>query len=194
MRASGSFGPSDPGPLVGLLAEPDRLKVFAAVVLGATSAADAAASAGVDPKTAVTALERLAAAGVVVASPSGGLVVDVSRFKEAARQASDQRRADDEKATDLGAVSADAAAVLKNFVHRGRLTRIPAAQAKRLVVLDWLAARFEPGEIYPEQRVNAMLGEVHDDTAALRRYLVDAGFLERRDGFYWRAGGTYEIE
>ena len=30
--------------------------------------------------------------------------------------------------------------------------------------------------------------------AALRRYLVDEGFLERRDGFYWRVGGTFDID
>lgn len=29
--------------------------------------------------------------------------------------------------------------------------------------------------------------------AALRRYLVDEEFLHRRDGFYWRAGGTFEV-
>jgi len=30
------------------------------------------------------------------------------------------------------------------------------------------------------------------DYAALRRYLVDEGFLDRADGVYWRAGGTVE--
>ncbi|HEV7148233.1 MAG TPA: DUF2087 domain-containing protein [Pedococcus sp.] len=32
----------------------------------------------------------------------------------------------------------------------------------------------------------------HDDVAALRRYLVDEGFLDRRDGQYWRAGGSVD--
>jgi hypothetical protein len=30
----------------------------------------------------------------------------------------------------------------------------------------------------------------HPDVAALRRYVVDEGLLERRDGLSWRGGGT----
>jgi hypothetical protein len=91
-------------------------------------------------------------------------------------------------------VSADAAAVLRNFVTDGRLRQIPANKAKRRVVLDWLALRFEPGKTYPERDVNLLLGMAHSDVAALRRYLVDEEFLERRDGFYWRAGGTFDVD
>lgn len=38
--------------------------------------------------------------------------------------------------------------------------------------------------------------ERYADTAALRRYLVDDGFLEREGGggHYWRSGGTFEID
>nr|WP_272955439.1 DUF2087 domain-containing protein [Pedococcus badiiscoriae] len=45
-------------------------------------------------------------------------------------------------------------------------------------------------EIYDETEVNNTLRAWHDDVAALRRYLVEEGFVERRDGRYWRAGGT----
>jgi hypothetical protein len=66
--------------------------------------------------------------------------------------------------------------------------------SKRIVVLDWLANMFEPGQAYPESEVNERLSAVHADYAALRRYLVDDEFLHRRDGFYWRAGGTFEVD
>jgi hypothetical protein len=33
----------------------------------------------------------------------------------------------------------------------------------------------------------------HPDYAALRRYLVDEGFMERRHGSYRRAGGSFEV-
>jgi hypothetical protein len=196
VRASGPFGPSDAGTLVGLLAEPERLRVFAAVALGASTVEAAASAAGVDPKQAVVALERLAAAGVVVEADGGGLTVATERFKEAARHAAEQRRAADKQHDEeaFADVAADDAAVLRNFVHRGRLTQIPAQRSKKLVVLDWLARRFEPGQIYPEEQVNLMLGMVHADVAALRRYLVDEEFLERRDRFYWRAGGTFDVD
>ncbi len=38
--------------------------------------------------------------------------------------------------------------------------------------------------------MNAILRSFDDDVATLRRYLVDEGFLDRSDGFYWRSGGT----
>ena len=70
---------------------------------------------------------------------------------------------------------------------------MPAARSKRLVVLDHVARTFEPGVRYPERDVNAMLGAFFDDYAALRRYLVDEGFLARDAGTYWRIGGSVEI-
>lgn len=56
-----------------------------------------------------------------------------------------------------------------------------------------MAQRFEPGERYTERQVNAELSSLYDDTATLRRYLVDEGFLDRADGEYWRSGGTVEV-
>ena len=75
----------------------------------------------------------------------------------------------------------------------GRLRSIPGAKAKRGVVLDFLAGQFEPGLKYPEREVDRILARFHPDVAALRRYLVDEEFLERRAGSYWRAGGTFEV-
>ena len=80
--------------------------------------------------------------------------------------------------------------VLRSFVKDGRIVQIPAAMAKRLILLDWLAQDFEPGRKYSEQMVNLIIGQRHADTAALRRYLVDAGLLDRSGGQYWRSGGS----
>ena len=84
--------------------------------------------------------------------------------------------------------------VLGRFLKDGRLTVIPAKAAKRRLVLDHLAQMFEPGRRYPEAEVNALLQRVHPDTAALRRYLVDEGFMARADGVYWRIGGSLEVD
>jgi hypothetical protein len=81
--------------------------------------------------------------------------------------------------------------VLRSFLAPdGSLTSIPTKIRKRLVVLDHLAQEFEPGEKYDETAVNNRLRAFHDDVAALRRYLVEEGFLDRHDGLYWRSGGT----
>jgi len=84
--------------------------------------------------------------------------------------------------------------VLHHFLDpEGRLHTIPSKRSKLLVVLDNLAQSFEPGLKYPESRVNEILGEFHPDYAALRRYLVENGFLDRADGLYWRSGGSVDV-
>ena len=66
----------------------------------------------------------------------------------------------------------------------GSLTDIPTRLRKRLVVLDHLAQEFEPGEKYDETAINNRLRAFHPDVAALRRYLVDDGYMERAGGVY----------
>jgi hypothetical protein len=75
--------------------------------------------------------------------------------------------------------------VLRAYLDRGRLTTLPAQHSKRLVVLRFLAATaFEPGVSYPEREVNMRLALRHPDVAALRRYLVDEGLVQREQGIY----------
>ena len=83
--------------------------------------------------------------------------------------------------------------MLDRFVRDGRLVVMPAKRSKRLVVLDHLAQQFEPGRTYTEAEVSAVLSTYHEDYAALRRYLVDEGFLAREANVYWRSGGTVEV-
>ena len=64
----------------------------------------------------------------------------------------------------------------------GRLTEIPMKQTKRRIVLERIALEFEPGRRYEEQEVNVIVGAFFNDHAALRRYLVDEGFLDRDHG------------
>ena len=89
---------------------------------------------------------------------------------------------------------ADDANILGRFFRDGRLLSVPRQQSKRRVVLNYLAESFEPGVRYPEPEVNDILRQVHDDYAALRRHLVDEGFLARDAGVYWRIGGTVDVE
>ena len=86
----------------------------------------------------------------------------------------------------------DDAVVIERFLPQGRLVQMPAKRSRRLVVLDHVARVFEPGRRYPEAEVNVLLRAFYDDYAALRRYLVDEGFLARKDGQYWRSGGSVE--
>jgi hypothetical protein len=40
--------------------------------------------------------------------------------------------------------------------------------------------------------VNVVVGRFFNDHAAIRRYLVDKGFLSRERGEYWRSGGRVD--
>jgi len=177
----------DAEALAGLLADPHRRGVVAALILGAHTLEDVRVATGLDARAAGRALTRLVGAGLVERAEDGTLALLAEAFALAARAAAPIERDDD-----VGDVDPDAARVLRAFVRDGRLSGIPTSRTKRLVVLDMLAQEFEPGERYSEAMVNLTLGRWHADTAALRRYLVDEGFLDREAGQYWRMGGTVD--
>lgn len=93
-----------------------------------------------------------------------------------------------EPATDAArpdwATAADAR-VLRAFFEGERLVSIPVQRSKRLVVLRHLAeTTFERKHKYPEKEVNQRLAVRNPDAASLRRYLVDEGFMSRKQSVY----------
>ena len=173
--------------LVGLLADEHRRRVFAALVLGASEVSDIRSTCGLDARATGRALQRLVDAGLVVRGDDGSHHLLGEAFTLAARVEASRHPPSDEHADEPQNV----ARVLRAFVRDGRLISIPVVHGKRVVVLDWLVQRFEPGRRYSERMVNVVLGQVHPDTASLRRYLVDEGLLDRERGEYWRSGGTF---
>lgn len=78
------------------------------------------------------------------------------------------------------------------FTAGGRLAAIPRKAARREQLLVHLAATlFAPDRDYTEPEVNTLLRTVHEDCAALRRYMVIDGHLTRtRDGSGYRRATT----
>jgi len=179
--------PVNPTALVGLLSEDARLRVVAALALGATKPDDLLAATGLSPRDLGAALRRLEGGGLV-RTADGKVELNAGLFKEAARAA-----ALDEPADDFGATDPKVASVLRAFVRRGRLLQMPTAAGTRRVVLEYIASVFEPGLRYAEREVNAILRSWYDDYASLRRYLVDGGLLDREAGEYWRIGGWVDV-
>ena len=172
---------ASPARVLGRLADEERLRLLAAVALGASTVRDTAERAGLSEAQAARALAQLVRAGIV-ADRSAGLQVDLDAFARAAREAAPSRRR-----PELADATPEQAAVLRNFVDEdGRIRELPARAAKRELVLEYVAARFEPGREYGEKEVNGILLELHDDYVTLRRYLVDAGLLTRTHGIYRR--------
>ena len=79
--------------------------------------------------------------------------------------------------------------VLARYVRDGRLRQYPTRAHARGVVLRWLAEQFAPAVRYSEAEVNERLAGHAVDHATLRRYLVDAGLLDRARDAYWRTQG-----
>jgi hypothetical protein len=175
----------DAATIVGLLADPSRLKVVSALALGAGTIEEVSEASGLSLKDVALAARRLARVGLVHRD-GHALALHAERFGSAARAAAAPapEPLSDDPAED---------AVLSAFVRDGRLVSIPAQRSKRLVVLAHLVRVFEPGVRYPEREVNALLAVWHPDVAALRRYMVDEGLLSREAGVYWRIGGYVEV-
>ncbi|MEW5869721.1 MAG: metalloregulator ArsR/SmtB family transcription factor [Chloroflexota bacterium] len=79
--------------------------------------------------------------------------------------------------------------VIRTFTHPdGRIKAFPAQRKKMEAILRYVLQAFEPGVRYSEKQVNEMLGRFHEDTASLRRDLIDYGWLERQGGggAYWK--------
>lgn len=179
-----------PGRVLGALGRPERLRVFAAVVLhGPLDPQAVASSTGLPAAGVPRHLGALQQAGLLRSDEGSWSLVE-GALADAARVAAGLRPA--VRPEDLGATG-EQANVLRGFLVDGRLQRMPVQRSKRLVVLDFVAQRFEPGQRYAESEVNRRLEGLHPDYASLRRALVDEGFLERREGSYWRAGGTFEV-
>jgi predicted transcriptional regulator len=79
--------------------------------------------------------------------------------------------------------------VMANFVDaEGCITAFPAQEKKFLVLLRYVLKAFEPGKHYSEKQVNEVLLRFNEDTAVMRRSLVDFGMMARQGGGgeYWR--------
>jgi hypothetical protein len=75
------------------------------------------------------------------------------------------------------------------FLVNGRIDRYPANRGQRHELLAWIAGEaFRPEEDLSEKEVNQRLKKFSSDHVLLRRYLVDAGLLERTP-----SGSSYSL-
>ena len=181
--------PESPDDILRALADPERLAIAGLLARGARTADDLAADLALAPKRARTHLGKLTAAGIVrVGDDRRTYRLDPDTLRRAAELVGPPREA----GLALGAATDDEEQVLRTFFRNGRLTEVPMKQTKRRIVLERIALEFEPGRRYDELEVNVIVGAFFNDHAALRRYLVDEGFLDRDHGVYWRSGGRVD--
>jgi len=175
------------------LADPARLRILGALAERPRSGRELSDALGLTPPTISHHMAKLTAAGLVRTDAEGTrhtYSLDQQVLRDAARPPSAA------PGTPVTAASTESererAKILRDFFDGERLISIPAQRKKRVVVLQHLVERFDPGRDYPEREVNKLLRRAHDDVATLRRELVDYGFMRRAQGVYAVANGPPE--
>ena len=76
---------------------------------------------------------------------------------------------------------------IDQFFHPdGTLISIPVRPAKKIAVLNHIAKELASETKYPEKELNAVIAKFHDDTAAIRRHMIEFGILQRNlESVYW---------
>jgi DNA-binding transcriptional ArsR family regulator len=177
------------------MAHESRLRIVGLLAHGERSVQDLAAELGLKEPTVSHHLSILKAQGLVTARADGTTrwhALDPTALERMVMQVLEHPTAALARANP----QAPEARVLAAFVDAdGRLKEIPASRRKRVFVLKWLMAMFEPDRSYPEAQVNALLQSRHWDSATLRRELVGHHMLARASGVYRRLPeGEWKME
>lgn len=173
----------------------DRLKIAGLLATEPANSAQIAARLNLPPYEVLRHLEQLEALGLIRTIQSGPATPGRETppiyilAAEVVQQFSKQVLASSRPQTRLDDFDGEAfdRKVLKDsMTPDGRLKSIPNQEKKRLVILRHLVQVFQPGERYTERQVNDLLRRYNEDTAALRRYMVDNKLLARENAIYWR--------
>jgi DNA-binding transcriptional ArsR family regulator len=176
------------------LADSNRLRIVGLLAREPHSVERLAEALGLTDGTVSHHLRRLTEAGLVEARPQGYYryySLRTAALEEMATRLLGGETALQPLADGVTGAEGDAfeRKVLSTFTDaQGRITAFPAQQKKFLVLLRHVARAFEPGVRYAERQVNELLGRFNEDTARLRRALVDHRLMQREGGggAYWR--------
>jgi len=173
-----------------VLGEPNRLKIVGLLAKQPCTVEQIAGALGVSASTASHHLSRLADAGLVTARAESyyniyslNTEVLTSMARDLLRQAEPTRQRSEEELD-----SYDRKVLATFTTPEGRIRAFPVQQKKFLVLVQHVLKAFKPGVRYTEKRVNQILANYNEDTARLRRALVDHHYMAREGGGgkYWR--------
>ncbi len=170
------------------LADANRLKIVGLLAQGEYAVEQIAEMLDLRPSTVSHHLSKLSKAGLVSARPES--YYNTYRLETDVLESMSQRLLARET---MPAVTADIdmdaydRKVLNTFCDsEGRILQFPAQRKKFEVILRNAAGAFKSGKRYKEKQVNEILSFYSDDTATLRRGLVEHRIMEREGG-----GGEY---
>jgi ArsR family transcriptional regulator len=172
------------------LGEPNRLRIVGLLAQRAYTGEELSTALGVGISTVSHHLARLARAGLVTARSESyynlyALDTDVlsGMAKKLLAQAQPARPASEQILDGF-----DRKVLAAFTTSDGRIKSFPMQEKKLRVLLRRVLPLFSHGVRYTEKRVNEMLSKYSDDTARLRRSLVEYGYMAREGGGgkYWR--------
>jgi hypothetical protein len=164
------------------MASADRLRIVGVLVRGPATRAEIAERLNLPVRDVFQHLSFLEHVNVV-REEDGRYELDEKSVESLARGQFEGKRPQYEEKPE------DVRKVLKAYLNPdGTLKLIPMETKKLLVILNFIVDVFPFDTTFTEKEVNSILRRFHLDTAALRRYLVDNGFMAREgDGSkYWR--------
>jgi hypothetical protein len=167
------------------MASVERLKVIGALVRGPATQAEVAAQIHLPLREVHDHLAFLVAVGAVL-EEQGRYRVDEKSIEALIKSQFEGKRAEPGL---VEGESEDVRKILRAYLKSdGTLAQIPMDKRKLRIVLKFIVDVFPFDATFTEKEVNTILRRFHVDTAALRRYLVDEGFMAREgDGSkYWR--------
>jgi hypothetical protein len=173
-----------------VLGEPNRLKIVGLLAKQPSTVEQLAGQLRLSASTTSHHLSRLSDAGLVEARSESyysiySLKTDVLTTMARAFLQETEAKAE----TGLEDLDSFDRKVLGTFLTpEGRIKAFPVQEKKFLVLLRHVLKAFDPGVRYPEKRVNQILANFNEDTARLRRSLVEHRFMAREGGGgkYWR--------
>ncbi|WP_417220682.1 YbaK/EbsC family protein [Arthrobacter sp.] len=159
-------------PVIAALANAEQRLLLAEVIADEARRGDATVPARRREKG----LAQLASAGLLAVDDDGEWRVDASGLRSLLSAPSATAR------------PSSGEEVVDRFVRDGRIHTFPAKPAQRAQLLDWAARRaLSLRDVLTEPEITGRLGQLTDDPAALRRYLVDANLVSRSpDGSAYR--------
>jgi predicted transcriptional regulator len=75
--------------------------------------------------------------------------------------------------------------VIKVFMKKGRLTKLPVQHKKKLIILEEFLKLFKKNKQYVEKEVDEIIHTIYDDHCLIRRLLIEEKYMRRDGNKYW---------
>ncbi len=167
------------------MSDPNRLRIIGMLSQKPATRVEVAERLKLSPKDSLTHLGFLEFIGVVTQT-DGVFTLNNDKLAVLAKEKLAEARPTYIPAEHLDEKSKK---VLKAHLNAdGSIKQVPLQPAKLHVILEYLIPFFEFDMNYTEKEVNTILRRFNEDTAGLRRDLIDAGLLDRESNGsrYWR--------